>query len=123
MLPYWSGEDSDTEAFDDVRGGPLLLDKSRAAREVEMEFVKSRAIYEYRPVKECLGRTGKSPIGVKWVDTNKGDNVRPNIRSRLVATEMKRPWGAKWFAATLSSALPQSEVAPEKRSEPAECCC
>ena len=65
------------EAFDDVCGGPWLLDKVRPARPVEMEFVKSRAIYEYQPAKECLERIGKSQIGVQWVDTNKGDDIRP----------------------------------------------
>ena len=31
-----------------------------------------------------------TPITVKWVDTNKGDDKRPNCRSRLVAREIKK---------------------------------
>ena len=90
-----------------------------------MESVKSRVSYEYRPVKECFERTGKGSIGVKSVDTNKGEDIRPDIRFRLVATDVTGPWDDKLFAATPpiaalspSSALPQAEVAPEKRSEP-----
>ena len=44
--------------------------------------------------------TGKPPIGTKWVDTNKGDDHAPKYRSRLVATEVRKPWSDKWFAAT-----------------------
>ena len=33
--------------------------------------------------------SGKSPISVRWVDTNKGDELNPNYRSRLVARQMK----------------------------------
>ena len=34
------------------------------------------------------------------MDTNKGDDAQPNYRSRLVATEVRKPWSDKWFAAT-----------------------
>ena len=34
-------------------------------------------------------RTGRPPISVRWVDVNKGDDVNPNYRSRLVARELK----------------------------------
>ena len=87
-------------AFDDVKGGELPVDLVKKARAVEMEFVKEREIYEYRPVSECIKKTGKPPVGVKWVDTNKGDDEQPLVRSRLVAMEFKRSWIAKWFAAT-----------------------
>ena len=38
---------------------------------------------------ECWKATGKGPIQVRWVDINKGDDVHPNYRSRLVAKEFK----------------------------------
>ena len=34
--------------------------------------------------------TGRAPIGVKWVDINKGDEQNPEYRSRFVATEVKK---------------------------------
>ena len=92
--------DVDYEAFDDAKGGSLDVKLVRAARAEEMEFVKERQIYEYASVKECLRRTGRPPVGTKWVDTNKGDDEHPQYRSRLVATEVRKPWSDKWFAAT-----------------------
>ena len=34
--------------------------------------------------------TGKALITVQWVDVNKGDNANPNIRSRLVARQIRK---------------------------------
>ena len=75
------------EAFDDAKGGPLPLPLVREEWKVEMQFVKDRDIYEYRPTSECLAKTGRPPIGTKWVDMNKGDDDEPFVRSRLVAME------------------------------------
>ena len=43
---------------------------------------------------------GKGPIGVRWVGINKGDEERPEYRSRLVATELKTDKRDHLFAAT-----------------------
>ena len=43
---------------------------------------------------------GRSPISVKWVDVNKGDDDAPNYRSRLVARELKMPGDDSIFAPT-----------------------
>ena len=87
-------------AFDDAKGGELRMPLVRKARAEEMEFVRSRDIYSYSTVNERLSRTGRPPIGTNWVDTNKGDDDNPKYCSRLVATEVRRPWSEKWFAAT-----------------------
>ena len=50
--------------------------------------------------KECWEATGKGPIGVRWVDINKGDEDRPEYRSRLVAKELKTDKREDLFAAT-----------------------
>ena len=42
-----------------------------------------------RPIGEARAVTGKAPISVRWVDVNKGDDIRPNYRSRLVARQLK----------------------------------
>ena len=47
------------EAFDDAKGGMLPLHLVREARKVEMQFVKDRDIYEYKPISECLAKTGR----------------------------------------------------------------
>ena len=95
-------EESNEEfvAFDDAKGGSLPVPLVREARKVEMQFVKDRDLYEYRPVSECLSKTGAPPVSTKWVDTNKGDDNNPAIRSRLVAMECRKPWKQRWFAAT-----------------------
>merc|ERR1711940_256262 len=57
-------------------------------------------MYSYASIDERRNKTGRNPIGTKWVDTNKGDDANPKYRSRLVATEVRKPWSEKWFAAT-----------------------
>ena len=43
---------------------------------------------------------GRSPISVRWVETNKGDDENPNIRSRLVAREIRMAGQDAIFAPT-----------------------
>ena len=57
-------------------------------------------MYSKVPIRECLEKAGRKPIGVKWVDVNKGDERRPEYRSRLVAKEIKRDKREYLFAAT-----------------------
>ena len=57
-------------------------------------------VYEYAPIAECVKVTGKPPIGTRWIDTNKGDSLKPNSRSRLVAKEYKVNSQPELFAAT-----------------------
>ena len=40
-------------------------------------------------VEQCRSETNAKPIGTKWVDINKGDGDRVEIRSRPVATALK----------------------------------
>ena len=44
--------------------------------------------------------TGKKIITTRWVDTNKGDSVHPEYRSRLVAQEINTYKKENLFAAT-----------------------
>ena len=80
-----------SEVFrDSVTGQVLDPTLVRAARRKEMEYFKSKNVWVKKPVSEAYERMGKAPITVKWVDTNKGDDVEPNYRSRLVAREIRR---------------------------------
>eukprot|EP00974_Lingulodinium_polyedra_P024395 2361558-Lingulodinium_polyedra.AAC.1 len=65
-----------------------------------MEEFKKHGVYEKVPVKECWDVTGARPIGIRWVDVNKGDEDRPEYRSRLVAKEIKTHRNDELFAAT-----------------------
>ena len=92
--------EGDWEAEDDVHGGRLDPVLVKRARDLEMQIVKGRQIYEYAEIQECLRRTGAPLVGVRWVDTNKGDHKHLNYRSRLVAMEFRRKQVATIFAAT-----------------------
>eukprot|EP00969_Alexandrium_andersonii_P014742 644340-Alexandrium_andersonii.AAC.1 len=72
----------------------------RKAREEETKEFKRHGVYEKVPIEECRRETGKAPIQVRWVDINKGDEERPEYRSRLVAKEIKRDQRGDLFAAT-----------------------
>ena len=54
-------------------------------------------VREVRTVKEAISAQGRSPITVRWVDVNKGDDESPNYRSRLVAREIRRKGEAPVF--------------------------
>ena len=49
-----------------------------------------------------MRRTGRPPISVRWVDVNKGDDLNPRYRSRLVARQLKAMdrTGTSYFAPT-----------------------
>eukprot|EP00973_Karenia_brevis_P006220 847391-Karenia_brevis.AAC.1 len=67
------GKDSDFEksASDDVHGGELPIELVRAGRKEEVDFIESRNQWELRPISECIAVTGKPPIPMRWVDTDK----------------------------------------------------
>ena len=52
------------------------------------------------PRAQCLAETGRQPIGTRWVDTNKGDDAVPSVRSRMVARELNMRSEFELFAAT-----------------------
>jgi len=88
------------EYWGDLSGKALdsrLVNKARAE---EMREFKKYNVYEKVPIEECWANTGKDPIGTRWVDVNKGDEVNPEYRSRLVAQEIKRDKREDLFAAT-----------------------
>ena len=43
---------------------------------------------------------GRRPFGVRWIDSNKGDDEKPNYRSRLVGREIKKDNRLDLFSAT-----------------------
>ena len=63
---------------------------------------------------------GRPPISVGWVETKKGDDVNPNIRSRLVAREIRTAGQDAIFAPTppleslqMVLSMATTEFAPE----------
>ncbi len=85
---------------DNLTGQPLIPELVRAARREELEYFTSRREWELRPFEEARRRQGKPPISVRWVDVNKGDDLNPQYRSRLVAREIRRSGEDPIFAPT-----------------------
>ena len=93
-------EQGEMEAFDDVSNEPLVPHMVMKARAEELDYFNSMGVYEYAKIDECWKLTGKQPIGTRWIDVNKGDSLKPNYRSRLVAKEYKVDVRPDLFAAT-----------------------
>ena len=77
------------QAWDDVHGKALDITKVRLGRKEEVEYMKSRGIWSEVSVHDCWRKTGKRPVSVKWVDTDKGTIEEPLIRCRLVARDFR----------------------------------
>ena len=74
---------------DDLTGQVLRDDLVKEARAKELAFFHSKGVWLKVPKHSVRRRGGKSPISVRWVDVNKGDDVSPKYRSRLVARQIK----------------------------------
>ncbi|MFM7988410.1 MAG: hypothetical protein ACKPKO_54770, partial [Candidatus Fonsibacter sp.] len=95
-----SAQEGSGRYWDDVTGAPLPPDLVAAARSEEIAFMQAWGVWEVRPIKECIQRTGKKPIGGRWVDHNKGDADNPTARSRYVAKDIAYWRDDSMFAAT-----------------------
>ena len=82
--PRYSGK-----CKDDMTGQVLRDDLVREARAKELLYFKSKGVWMKRPRREARQFTGRPPITVRWVDVNKGDDLNPKYRSRLVARQLK----------------------------------
>ncbi len=86
--------------YDAISGELMIKELVEEGREVEMETFRQHGVYVKVPIEECWKETGKEPVGVKWVDTNKGDTKKPEYRCKLVAKEIKKDKREDLFAAT-----------------------
>jgi hypothetical protein len=78
------------EFYDQYTGLKLEPAGVRAACRDEMEFAERLEAFEPRPVEEAWENMGRKPFGVRWIDCNKGDVSRPELRSRMVVQETRR---------------------------------
>ena len=86
---YIEGEVVDGWAWDDVKDQALDVKKVRAARQEEIQYMMKKGVWKEVDIQECWDRTGKAPVTVKWVDTDKGQDGEEAIRSRLVARDFR----------------------------------
>ena len=77
-------------AFKDDLTGQVLHDEMvRAARVTELTYFNTKGVWKKVPKARAKAASGRAPISVRWVDVNKGDDLNPNYRSRLVARQLK----------------------------------
>ena len=50
-------------------------DNVKVARAEEMKECAKHQVYAKVTIAECINKTGKTPIGIRWVDINKGDQM------------------------------------------------
>ena len=94
---------------DDLSGKPLEVVQVTSAKHEELTEMYRRQVWVERSTEECLQETGKPPIPVRWVVTNKGDELHPNVRCRLVAKHLVAKYGGK-EAEDLFAAMPPFEL-------------
>ena len=78
-------QEESEEFWDNISGERLDPMSVKEARKEDMEEFRKHNVYTKVPIQECFDKTGAQPVGTRWVDTNKGDKVHPEYRSRLVA--------------------------------------
>ena len=61
----------------------------KITRQKEIQYLWDREVYEYSTEAEARARTGRNPVGLKWIDTNICCAEAPRYRFRLVCTEMR----------------------------------
>ena len=88
------------EAWDDASGEDLDPATVLAARREEIAYYKAMEAFTKVPISQCIAKTGRKPIGVRWRDINKGDRYNVNVRNRLVAKEFNNKKCDDLFAGT-----------------------
>jgi len=66
--------------FDELTGEDLPHHLVHHAREEECSFMEQWGVWEEVPVETCWRRSGRRPIGTRWVDVNKGNAAKPDVR-------------------------------------------
>ena len=94
---------------DDLSGEPLAPPLVTLAKREEVTEMYRREVWVERSVEDCLRDTGKPPIPVRWVVTNKGDAMHPTVRCRLVAKHLAAKYGGKDME-DLFAAMPPFEL-------------
>ena len=96
--------------WDDLSGESLDGSLVTVAKREEISEMYRRSVWTETLTEACIRDTGKPPIPVRWVTTNKGDKLHPNVRCRLVAKHLVAKYGGKELSEDLFAAMPPSEL-------------
>ena len=86
--------------FDDLTKQELSAPLVKAARKKELEYFEPKGVWKKVSIQEAWKVSGRPPMTVRWVDVNKGDDQHPDMRSRLVARQIRGAHGDPMFAPT-----------------------
>jgi hypothetical protein len=84
---------------------------------------EAKGVWRKSTTAECRRIMGRNPITVRWVDVNKGDDVNPNIRSRLVARQIRGPGEEATFAPTPPLEKLRTIISMAATDLPGRTCC
>ena len=73
-------------AWDDISAAPLDPEMAKAARRLEIAYAEKKPVCEKIPRRLAKER-GWEIVRSRWIDINKGDDKKPNYRSRMVGKE------------------------------------
>lgn len=86
-------------AWDDISSVPLDPEKVIAARKLEIAYVEAKPVWE-KISRKLAKEQGWKIVRSRWIDINKGDELHPNYRSRMVGKEFNDSELDGLFAAT-----------------------
>ena len=96
---WWNDLYRGVDFFDDVNDNKALNHELVVkVRRLEIDYFKKMRVYD-KVHKSEVPKDVKI-ITTRWIDTNKGDDVTPDNRSRLVGREIKTDNRLDLFAAT-----------------------
>ena len=84
--------------IDDLAGIVLDSQLVQIAIKKELQYFEDKDVWKMEPIANAKKYTGKPPISVRWVHTNKGDDVTPDMRARFVAREIRHNGDEAIFA-------------------------
>ena len=117
--PVLKSDNGEGPFFDDLTKQELSAWLVKAARKKELEYFESKSVWKKVSTQEAWRISGRPPVTVRWVDVDKGDNQRLDMRSRLVARQIRGAHEDPMFSLTppsealrtaLSYALPTFRV-------------
>ena len=88
-------------AWGDIRGAMLDPHEVSKARKVEIDYAGKKPVWSKMP-REVAKANGWKIIKPRWIDIDKGDEDKPNYRSRMVGKEFNDKEIDGLFAATPS---------------------
>ena len=102
-------DSEDKFVVSDLAGEIIPSRLVEAATREELTEMYRRSVWTEVPTADCRNVTGKPPIPVRWVITNKGDKVNYNVRARLVAKHLVAKYGGTGLH-ELFAAMPPFEM-------------